>query len=529
MVKKKEDIKNVWMLTREYDGLAGAGGVKDVCRQLSHALARGGIKITVVMPLYGMMDKKKLQLKSTPYSFLVSMNYAKEEREELVRVWKLMQDKVRILFVDSARFSDKKSVYTYTAEEEAQDPSHKQGTGHYDYFAMNILLQKAALELMIYTDERPDVIHCQDGHTALVPALVREIDGYRAYFNDTGTLITVHNAGLGYHQEVADLPFAKAITGLPQSVIDVSLLNKALDPFIAGARYGLINTVSENYARELRETDADSLTGGLGHALASRGMILEGVTNGIDPADFDPTNPKKLGIAAAFNALKGDLAGKEVCKENLIKEVGSRTGGRVKIVGSIDYAKGTPLVTMVGRLMRQKGVDVLVDALRVLMSADKRFQVLILGSGSKDIEDSLAEMARMPKNKGRMALLFGYDPVLANQIYAGGDFFVIPSEYEPCGLTDFMAQLLGNVPIVHLTGGLVKIIDEQTGFGYAQHTPEALVKTIKRALDMYRRHPAMLRQIQRKAVETIAVKYTWDKVMERYIDLYQRAREMARS
>lgn len=137
MLKSRGDISNVWMLTREYDGLAGAGGVKDVCKQLSHALARSGTKITVVMPLYGMMSEEKLGLKPTPYSFQIGMDYADEERRERVTVWKLMQGKVRIFFLDSGRFREKKSVYTYTAEEEAQDPSHKQGSGHYDYFAMN--------------------------------------------------------------------------------------------------------------------------------------------------------------------------------------------------------------------------------------------------------------------------------------------------------------------------------------------------------------------------------------------------------
>lgn len=522
MRKKSGEIKNVWMITREYDGLAGAGGVKDVSRQLSHALARAGVKITVVMPLYGMMDKERLKLKGTPYSFNISMNYAREERHEPVRIWKLMQGKVRILFVESPRFSEKKSVYTYTAEEEAQNPNYKQGSGHYDYFAMNVLLQKSALELMIYVHERPDIIHCQDGHTAIIPAIMREVDGYRAYFAESSSLVTVHNAGMGYHQEVGDLPFARAITGLPGYVIKRSLLNDVFDPFMAGAQYAVINTVSENYARELQETEADRLTGWLGHALKSEGVILEGVTNGIDPADFDPENPKKLGLPAAFSPLKGDFIGKEMCKKTLIEEISLGKFEKARVVGQIKYLAGMPLLTLVGRLMRQKGVDILVGALEVLMPQDKEFQVLILGSGSKDIEDSLAAIAEQPENQGRMVVIFGYDPLLANQIYAAGDFFLVPSEYEPCGLTDFMAQLMGNVPIVHLTGGLVKVIDGQTGFGYIEHSEEALVKTIERALTIYRDNQEDLRRIQRKAVETIHARYTWDRVLDRYMGLYKK-------
>ncbi|MFH1147552.1 MAG: glycogen/starch synthase [Pseudomonadota bacterium] len=524
MAKKEDGVKNVWMVTREYDGLAGAGGVKDVSKQLSHALSRTGVKITVVMPLYGMMDKKKLGLKPLPCSFEVSMDYALEERLERVDIWKLMEDKVRIFLVESGRFSEKKSIYTYTADDEARDPDHKQGAGHRDYFATNILLQKAAMELAIYLDERPDVIHCQDGHAAVIPAMIREIDGYRAYFSETGCLITVHNAGIGYHQEVGDLLFAKAITRLPAHVIENCLLNNAFDPFIAGAGYGVINTVSENYARELRETDADRLTGWLGHTLKTMGITLEGVTNGIDPDDFNAGDPKRLGIAAAFDPLKGDLNGKEVSKQNLLDEIASGKLERVKIAGQIEYRPGVPLLTMVGRFMRQKGVDVLVSALETLMSKDKEFQFVALGTGSRDIEELLAAIATRPGNKGRAAILFGYNPILANKIYAGGDFFVIPSQYEPCGLTDFMAQLMGNIPIVHLTGGLVKVIDGETGFGYAHHTPEALVSATKKAFNVYRKHPDILRRMQRLAVENIHARYTWDKVVERYLDLYARAK-----
>lgn len=512
------------MLTREYDGLAGAGGVKDVCKQLSHALARAGIKITVVMPRYGMMDKEKLGLKPTSYAFTVGMNYAREERRERVDIWKLTQGKVRILLVEADRYTEKKSVYTYTAEEEARNPSHKQGTGHYDYFAMNVLLQKAAMELSTYMGEKPDVFHCQDGHTAILPAMIREIDGYRPYYIQSGAVTTVHNAGIGYHQEVADLPFAHAITGLPMRVINDSLLDGAFDPFIAGAQYGVINTVSENYARELRETDADRLTGRLGHTLLSRGIILEGITNGIDPADYDPTEPGKLGLAAAFNPETGGVEGKEKCKMDLLTSIRDGKFARVKVAGEVKYRTGVPLLTMVGRLMRQKGVDVLVQALDTLLATDREFQVVILGSGSRDIEDMLTKMAEKPENKGRMAILIGYDPLLANKIYAGGDFFVIPSQYEPCGLTDFMAQLLGNLPIVHFTGGLVKVTDNETGFGYVEHSPDALIEAVERAFAVYRNNPEKLRAIQKKALETIKEKYTWDRVLERYLQLYKKSK-----
>jgi len=262
--------------------------------------------------MYGFIQPKAFGFRLKD-KFQVDMNYVGMERREEVHIWCKQQQKGRkrltIYLVDALRYQEKKSVYTYTAAEEAEDPFHVQGSGHYDYFAMNILLQKAALNLMLSLNERPDIIHCHDGHTALIPAMVRENEGYRHFFRNTGLVVTIHNAGIGYHQEVDDLPFAKAITGLPGKIIAKSLLDGRFDPFIAAAPYAILNTVSENYARELRETEDDALTGWLGHILASRGVLLSGVTNGISPADFDPSQPENVKVSL------GDAKGnqKDVC------------------------------------------------------------------------------------------------------------------------------------------------------------------------------------------------------------------------
>jgi hypothetical protein len=145
---------------------------------------------------------------------------------------------VTIYLLEADRFREKTDVYTYTAEDEERAEWQQSGTGHYDYFAMNILLQKGALELMILLNERPDVIHCHDGHTAVVPAMIYECAGLRSYFRQTGCLVTVHNAGIGYHQEVADLPFAYAVTGLPWQFIESNCLAAAFDPFLAAGHPG---------------------------------------------------------------------------------------------------------------------------------------------------------------------------------------------------------------------------------------------------------------------------------------------------
>jgi len=536
-------IRSVWMVSREYDGLAGAGGVKDVCRQLAEALvAHGGIAVTVLLPRYGFMDPEAAGF--TPLaladaqerswcgdreqeSLVVEMDYPDRERRERVAFWQRRERGVRLILAESPRFAEKQAVYTYTAGEERQTPWKKRGQGHIDYFAMNILLQKAALALLCRLDERPDVLHCHDGHAATLAPLARELPGHRHFFAQSGILVTIHNAGIGYHQDVADLPFARAITGLPASVIKKGLLNNSFDPFVAAAPYAVLNTVSENYARELQETDADARTGWLGHHLLKMGVQLAGVTNGINPRDFDPTRPGQLGIAAAFDPGRGDLAGKRVCKEDILSDcAGSGSWQKVVQSGSLSPDPELPLYTFVGRITAQKGVDVLLRALDLLPEA-ARLQVLVLGSGDPAIERQLIDVSGQRDPRFSLCYLRGYDPVLANRIYAAGDFFLIPSLYEPCGLTDYIAQLLGNLPIVHLVGGLVKVVDGETGFGYQPHTPAALARTMERARRIYTTEPETIRTMQRAAVNRIHRYHTWKRVMGRYLELYEQARRRA--
>jgi len=530
----RNDLSSIWFVTREFDGLAGAGGVKDVSRQLAMALARTGRKVSVVLPLYGFIDAEAQGFEPLFPGFPVEMNYAHEERTEFVRVFHRREPvkgrckggRLDLYLLDAERFFEKKAVYTYTAEEEAANPFHRRGSGHFDYFAMNILLQKGALAVIIRQNDRPDVIHCHDGHSGCLPAMIREVEGYRHYFCRTGAVLTIHNAGVGYHQEVDDLPFAEAVTGLPHRVIHDNLLDGRFDPLLAASPYALLNTVSENYARELRETDADRLTGWLGHRLLARGVFLEGITNGIDPEDFNPEHHERLGLPKPFSPRKGDFSGKSAARKELAHRIARRSLAGVEVCGTLDENQTLPLLTFVGRLTTQKGVDKLVGALETLLPLDRGFQVAILGSGAPEIEGVLAEMAEEKANHGRVCLLKGYDPRLANLVYAAGDFFLIPSQYEPCGLTDYIAQLLGNLPIVHHVGGLVKVIDNETGFAYQDHTSAALMGTIQKALALFRNQPEKILDMRRRAVQHIYTHYTWDIVVKKYLDLYRRAKKL---
>ena len=535
MAKEQAPIREIWMVSREYGNLAGAGGVKDVVSQLAVTLGRwSGRSVHVVLPCYGFMEPEELgfSLLADPLhpgrtlEFEVNLNYPKKERREQVRVWKARQERVNIYLLDAERFREKQNVYTYTAEEETRQTWQVKGEGHFDYFAMNILLQKGSLDLMMLLDAHPDVIHCHDGHTAVLPAMITEHPGLRNYFRSTGCVITVHNAGGGYHQEVADLAFAHAATGLPLSLISGSRLDDCFDPFLAGATSAVMNTVSENYARELRETVDDRLTGWLGHTLLKKKIVLEGVTNGIDPDTFSARDHVKTGVAASFDP-SGDsaLVGKKRCKEALLQLLfKKKTIAGVRQSGFLDPNPSIPLVTFIGRLSAQKGVDILIGALKKLLGERSDFHFLLLGTGGRQDEKELVRLAEKKENLGRVCILRGFDTKLANKVYAAGDFFVIPSQYEPCGLTDFMAQLFGNLPIVHHVGGLVKVLDGKTGFAYEKQSVAALCQTVERALHLYATDLPAIRTMQRQAVELIEKRYTWNTVSKKYLQLYKKAK-----
>jgi starch synthase len=536
MLDQEEQVKKIWMVSREYGQLAGAGGVKDVVCQLAEALARKSARsLHVVLPRYGFVNAREQGFQPLPDPFCpgrtlrlqIDMHQPDKRILEEVHYYYKKINKVNLYLVDAERYRQKSDVYTYSAKDENLVPWQKKSMGHHDFFAMNLLLQKAALELMIVLGEKPEVIHCHDGHTAVLPALIRENAGYRNYFRETGCVVTIHNAGYGYHQEVIDIPYAVSITALPQHVIDGNQLDFKFDPFLVAGHYAILNTVSENYARELRETDSDSLTGWLGHELLRRDVVLEGVTNGIDPEFFCSRAIARENRELLFFPGKEEdtLDGKKRCKEMLLAllEHGVEFDG-VQCYGSVGKNVTAPLFTFIGRLSEQKGIDILIAVLDEFLKRHLETQVLVFGTGASEINANLISMTERQEFVGRFCFLQGFSPEMANKVYAAGDFFVIPSRYEPCGLTDFIAQLFGNIPIVHHVGGLVKVIDGVTGIAYEGNTPKDLLQAMERALVIYR-NEKLKRKIQLQAVGEIEQNYTWSKVMRKYLQLYARARK----
>ncbi len=507
----------VWHVAREYAGLAEAGGVKDVVRGLAEALARAGVSTTVVLPLYGFFPKDFPRDRPVA-SFVIPIPDQDKGNalfDEEVRVYSHELSGVRLLLVDSPRYAALRDVYTYTAADEAENHWRKKGTGHWDAHQLNVLLQKAAIETARALGEKPTIFHCHDGHTAFLPALLQEDPALRDWYRETSSVVTIHNAGLGYHQEVWDRDFARLLTGLPDSVLAKGMLGGKVDPLLLAGVYASLVTVSEQYARELLQETDGKMSGGLGRALRERGIPLAGITNGLDPEPWDPRSPERSGLPARFDPEVGDLEGKSVCRQSLF--------GRISFSAGADVAH-MPVYAFVGRLTGQKGVDILFHALQEILSRKSSPLFVILGQGEKEKEDMFTWLASRPETRGRLSFLPRYDIALARLIYAASDFFLIPSAYEPCGLTDFIAQVLGSIPVVHRVGGLVKVRDGETGFSYDEQSAGALRDAIDRTTEIFLNDPSRLQRMRATAFSEIFSRHTWDHVLaDGYLPFYQSA------
>jgi len=486
--------------------LAEAGGIKDVVYGLSRALVQSGHEVTVVLPMYRFLERKSY---SEPLAVFPLRGH---KGDEIVKLFVCHVEGIRVLLVKASSFISKDKVYTYSKREEGESPDFHYGKGHLDAHEMNLALQYATLEGAMFLGERPDVFHLHDGHCGFLPAIIRTLKRYREYFRETGTLLTIHNGGAVYQQNIETPHEAEKLTGLPRSVVKKLKTPMGINPLLCAGLYGTINTVSERYAEDLM-TGLDHNSGNIGAFFKEAGIELIGITNGIDPDHHDRCSHSpvlKKGDHLKFSEKKDD------CKAVLIRKIaGLENSGY--LYGSFESDE-KPLITLQSRITHQKGIDVFSEFIEHYGAhMDARF--LVLGEGELDLEHRLAELAASLDN---FVYLRYYDPSLSADVFAGGDFFLIPSRWEPCGLTDFIAQLNGNIPIVHQTGGLVKTRDRVNGFSYSPNTPEKLAEKIGEAIGLYCKNSDILHQIRKNAVTIINEKYTWLQVLdERYIPLYR--------
>ena len=469
MASMREEI---WIATREYAGIAEAGGVKNVAQSLAEGLARLGKKTVVFIPKYGCVDEFSVDLFSTEVHCA--------GKKHTVTFSETHSGTVAIILVAADIFLQKRAVYTYTEEDERDIPGAVRGKGHFDTDEVNAVFQLAVIAYAKETSLRPDIVHCQDGHVAMIPALAREGSSYlgdvRPLFERTGFVTTVHNAGAGYRQVISSIERARELTGLPLPVLSKGLLCGRIEPFLLAAEYGRLSTVSPWYADELVSEAGDKHTEGLSLEFARRGIKIEGITNGIDFHRYNPSNPSKSYISFPYKPWEGDIGGKLRFRKLLVENIDLLDAGTVVRTGYLKPEENSVFFAYQGRIAEQKGIRVLLGAGKRLLERVPCARFLVMGQGEREMEEELERFAI--EHEGRAVFARGYDRIGARQIICAADFVVLPSAFEPCGLEDYIAQILGSIPVAHAVGGLQKIVNGKTGFLYQTEEEKAEEETL---------------------------------------------------
>jgi starch synthase len=475
----------VAFLASEVIPFAKTGGLADVAGALPKFLSALGAEVRVFMPLYREVRTKKFALepalecaklvlggRPVPYSVFVHRTGA-----------------VEFYFIDQPAYFDREQLYGTPAGD------YPDNGERFAFFS------RAALETMRATDFRPDVVHGHDWQAALAFAYLKFVCAEDPFFARTRSLFTIHNLayqGL-FEKDVL------ALAGLPGSLFNMNDLEffGKVNALKAGILYATaVSTVSPRYSREIQTPEFGC---GLDGLLRHRAGALHGILNGVDYGDWDPATDKLI----PRNFGPADLAGKRECRAELARMFG------------LSAPPGLPVAGMVTRLAGQKGLDIVCEALDALLGLG--LTLVILGTGDQKIQDFLLDAQK--KHPARLGLKIAFDERIAHTIYAGSDVFLIPSRYEPCGLTQMYALKYGTVPIVRATGGLDDSIREfdpragaGNGFKFAEAAPDALLAASARAVDAFRR-PEMWTVLVGNAM---AADFSWKRSAAAYLDLYRK-------
>lgn len=477
----------------EADPFVKTGGLADVCGALPKALARRGHDVRVMLPRYRAIDRGKWGLR--PILPEMKVDYAGHTITGEVLVGHLPGTEIPVYFIEQPHLYDRPGIYD----------------GEHGAFGDNDLrfafLCLAALWTLKGLDWRPDVIHTHDWQAALVPALLKHHPAIVAepFYHGIGTVQTIHN--IAYQGNFA--PHIVENCGLPWSVYTsegmefygrASLLK-------AGLTFSdFVTTVSRTYADEVR---TPAFGGGLEGVLSARGERFLGIQNGIDAEVWNPEADKAL----AKNYTADRPEGKDACKTDLQEFCGLPK-------------RNVPVVAMVSRLVEPKGFDLIKEILPDLLQRED-MQAVLLGSGSPRFEKYFSDLARlMPK---KFAAKVGYDEKMAHKIYAGADIFLVPSAFEPSGLTQLYAMRYGTVPVVRRTGGLADTVShasvpeieagKSTGFVFNDFLPDALLWGINQALTLYRTDKPHWSRLRRNGM---LKNFAWDISAAEYEALYQK-------
>ena len=459
------------------------GGLGDVAGSLPHALVAAGAQVIVMVPKYSTIDDSYLSQMEHVTDFYVPLGW----RNEYCGLERLVHDGITYLFVDNERYF--KRDYPY---------------GFFDDGERFAFFSKAICESLQHLPDgfTCDILHCNDWHTALAPVFLREFYQGLPLYENVRTVYSIHNIAFQgqYSDFVLDdiLGLGSVEAAARQLRCDADSIN-----YMLGAiNYSdAITTVSPSYADEIRTPEYGE---GLDGALCRRQNVLHGIVNGIDVARNDPAHDKR--IAATYSI--DDMAGKAVCKRAIQEELGLEVRG------------DRPLMVMVTRLTRQKGMDLVMYCLERILEGG--VQVAILGTGDADYEDALRWYQSV--YPGQMATRIEFDPALSQRMYAGADMFLMPSLFEPCGLSQMIAMRYGTVPIVRLTGGLKDSVPSYNpttgtglGFTFGSITPGDLLGAIDRGLEVYENDRPNWIGLMERGMTT---DFSWDQSATAYEKVY---------
>jgi len=475
----------VLLAASEAEPFARTGGLGDVVGALARALHEEGLSVCLMLPLYAGI-RGRFRLVSTAIRFRIPLD---GPRVEEGRLWRLADETPgpETYFVENPGFFRREGLY---------------GEGGRDYpdnVSRFVFFSRAVLEGARRLGLRPDLVHLHDWQTALVPLYLRTL--YRRDFGGTRSVFTIHNLGYQGIFWHLDMP----ILGLGWEYFHMEALefHGRINLLKAGLVFSdALTTVSPTYAREIQTPEQGF---GLDGVLRKRARDLAGIRNGIDTAHWNPAADPR--IERPFDSARP--GGKRDCKAALRKELGLRRSPR------------TPLAGVVSRLTEQKGMDLLLGVSRTLFER-RDLQLALLGTGDPGLERALGRLAlRYP---GRVAVRIGFDDDLARRIYAGADLFLMPSRYEPCGLSQMIAMRYGAIPVVRRTGGLADTVREGSrrgnGFVFRPPSGRALLRAVDRALDLWKTPPAW-KALRRRAMTE---DFSWTGPARAYRDLYTRLR-----
>lgn len=459
------------------------GGLGDVAGSLPAALVRAGAEVIVMVPKYATIkDEYKAQMEHFA-DFYVSLGW----RNEYCGLEKLEHDGVTYMFVDNERYFARDYPY-----------------GFFDDGERFAFFSKAITESLQHlpADFECDILHCNDWQTALAPVFLREFYQGLPLYDRVKTVFSIHNVAFQGQFSDTVMEDILGVAHIPAAATQLRCDACSINYMLGALHYAdAITTVSPTYASEIQTPEFGE---GLDGVLRERSYALQGILNGIDVAAFDPATDKRI----AANYTVDDRSGKAVCKAKLQEELG------------LEVRDDRPLMVMVTRLTRQKGMDLVMYALDRILSGG--VQVAVLGTGDRDYEDGLRYF--QDKYPGTMAARIEFDPALSQRMYAAADMFLMPSKFEPCGLSQIIAMRYGTLPIVRETGGLKDTVipyneftGEGTGFSFTNFNGDEMGDAVFRAARLFWDNREAWNQL---VTQAMSQDFSWTRSADKYLDLY---------